>query len=266
MTNNNLKYFKAFIRVVKSLSHGSNEYLYNSFGSTNVIEERLIIAKDKEDVKQQLLTKYPQFFQNNKVYTKETKDDAQFFYVVIFELYQHEIDQITTNTSWKCEQCGQHYPNSYLHYPKTYEKMFGKDIKFCNNENNNDSCLTNYIDNIYQNKNGNELPDDLNYVKVDSINYIYKITEKTTSKCYIGKTRNAPFFRWWNHLTHSTSPFGIYLRNETKLTDWQFEVIDILPSTLTDKEVMVIESKYILEYNSIDNGYNTLISNKNCVI
>jgi hypothetical protein len=109
---------------------------------------------------------------------------------------------------------------------------------------------------------GGHLTDDLNYVKKDSVNYIYKITEKKTNKCYIGKTRNAPFFRWWNHLTHSTSPFGIYLRNNSKLSDWTFEVLDILPPNLSDKEVMEVESNYIREYNSIDNGYNTLISSK----
>lgn len=257
--NSDIKYFKAFIRVVKSI--GNDQYTH--FGSVNVIEERLIYATSKDNVKQILLEKYPQFFTNCKIYSKETKDEAQFFYVVIFELYQHEINQITSDTSWKCELCNQHYSNTYLHYPKTYEKLFGKDIKFCNYENGGkDNCLTKYIDQINDYKNGNELPNDLNYVKTDSVNYIYKITEKFTNKCYIGKTRNAPFFRWWNHLTHSISPFGIYLRNNTKLSDWIFEVLIELPANISNSEIMRIESNYIREYNSIDNGYNTLISNK----
>ncbi len=91
---------------------------------------------------------------------------------------------------------------------------------------------------------------------------VHKITEKATGKCYVGKTRNAPFFRWWNHLTHSSSPFGIYLRN-TKLSDWTFEVLIQLPADIPDTEVFKVESEYIQKFDSINNGYNTLISNKN---
>ena len=74
--------FKAFIRVVKSLS--------GSFDSVNIVREPLILAQNKQEVKSLLLEKYPQFFQNGKVYEKETKDTAQFFYVVIFPLFEWE--------------------------------------------------------------------------------------------------------------------------------------------------------------------------------
>ena len=107
-----------------------------------------------------------------------------------------------------------------------------------------------------------ELPDDLTYINLDSLNYIYKITEKSTNKSYIGKTRNAPFFRWWNHLTKSNSPFGKYLK-ETKLSDWTFEVIEILPANLNDSDIFKIESSYILKYDTINNGFNMVLSNKN---
>lgn len=106
-----------------------------------------------------------------------------------------------------------------------------------------------------------DLPDDLNYINVDSLNYIYKCTEKATSKSYIGKTRNAPFFRWWNHLTHSSSPFGLYLR-QTKLSDWSFEVLEELPGNINDSEVFKIESEYIIKFDAIKNGFNSLISKK----
>ena len=87
-----IKYFKAFIRVVKSLAVVKDNFGYsNPFDSVEVLREPLIEAKDKSVVKQVLLEKYPQFFQNGKVYEKETKDQAQFFYVVIFELYKQRI-------------------------------------------------------------------------------------------------------------------------------------------------------------------------------
>ena len=108
---------------------------------------------------------------------------------------------------------------------------------------------------------GVEIPDDLNYINVDSLNYIYKITEKETGKCYVGKTRNAPFFRWWNHLKHSTSPFGLYFQ-KTKLSGWTFEVLEELPSNISDTEVFKIESSYIAKLDSIKNGFNSVSSNK----
>jgi hypothetical protein len=251
MVKTDKKYFKAFIRVVKSINQVE-------FGSFNIVEERLIRANDKEEVKAMLLEKYPQFFPDNKVYQKETKDTAQFFYVVIFELYEYEKQQVINDTSWKCDQCGQKYENTYLHRPRKYEKLFGGKV-FCGEE---DYCLNEYKKEYYKDV---EYPDDENYVKKDSPNYVYRVTEKATSKCYIGKTRNAPFFRWWNHLTHSSSPFGIYLRS-TKLSDWTFEVLEILPAETEDSVILGIESKYIIQYDSIKNGFNTLISNKTAVL
>lgn len=252
-----IKYFKAFIRVVKSITIKS----HLGFDSVEVIREPFIIAKDKSEVKNYLLNKYPQFFQNGKVYEKETKDQAQFFYVVIFELYKHELNLINEG-SWTCDHCGHIHENKYISRPITSHKFEGK--IFCGadyksgNDLNNHSCYELWKKDKYKYE---ELPDDLNYVNENSINYIYKCTEKSTNKSYIGKTRNAPFFRWWNHLTHSVSPFGVYLRT-TKLSDWTFEVLEELPCNMDEKEVFKIESKYIKEYDSINNGYNTLISSK----
>lgn len=106
-----------------------------------------------------------------------------------------------------------------------------------------------------------ELPDNFDHINEKSPNYIYKCTEKSTGKCYIGKTRNAPFFRWWDHLTRSGSPFGLYLR-QTKLSEWTFEVLEELPCDIKDVEVFKVESEYMNKFNSIQNGFNSLISNK----
>jgi len=259
-------FFKAFIRVVKTLAlKDPNEHM--GFDTVEVIREPLIEAKDKNEVKQILLKKYPQFFQNGKVYEKETKNDkAQFFYVVIFPLYQHEINLIKEG-DWKCEYCGHIHENKYISRPitsrKFYDKTFcGDDYKTGNNIISNPDCYEKWkkervLGDI-------DLPDDLNYINIDSLNYIYKITEKATEKCYIGKTRNAPFFRWWNHLKHSSSPFGIYLR-QTKLSDWSFEVLAELPCNVSDSDVFRAESEFIYKFNSINNGFNSVISSKKVV-
>ncbi len=258
--------FKAYIRVVKSLNL---ENRYNTFDSVTVLVEKLIYAKDKKHVKEILIEKYPQFFPDNKIYEKETKDKAQFFYVLIYKLSNYEIDDLNSE-SWICHGCGQVHENKYIARPKIYSKI-GDQYLFCPSNDyyhpepydpdNANRCLK-----LFQGKIGeSEFPDDMNYVKVDSLNYIYKVTEKETGRCYIGKTKNEPFFRWWNHLRHSRSPFGVYLRSTT-LDKWTFEVLEILPAIYSNSEVLAIESEYIKKYDSIENGFNTLISNKSVLI
>jgi len=256
--------FKAFIRVVKSIAL-TDPSQYAGFNTIEVIREPLIEAKDKAQVKDYLLSKYPQFFQNGKVYEKETKNDkAQFFYVVIFPLYQHEINLIKQG-NWKCDHCGHIHENKYIYKPLVSRKFEGK--MFCGNDYNTGNDIVSLPDCYEKWKKevvfkNSDLLDDLNYINIDSLNYIYKITEKATNKCYVGKTKNAPFFRWWNHLKHSNSPFGIYLK-QTKLSDWTFEVLEELPCNIPDSAVFKIESEYMLKFNSINNGFNSLISYSN---
>lgn len=253
--NSKQSLFSASIRVIKSLVD-QNDFENNYFGQIRVIEEKMIEAENKEEVKQKLIDKYPQFFQNGKVYEKETKDKAQFFYVIIKTLSNWELDLIAKG-EWKCNSCGEIHSNLYVSPPsRSYEAIRYpfSELKFCQN----DYCFENFKKEYYKNI---EMPDDAYYVKKDSLNYIYKCTEKATGKCYIGKTRNAPFFRWWNHLTHSSSPFGIYLR-QTKLSDWTFEVLEELPCNTPDTEVFKIESEYITKFDCIEKGFNSLISNK----
>lgn len=252
------KPFKAFIRVVKSITFVEPGF---GFEPVEVIREPVIYAFDKAEVKTILLEKYPQFFQNGKIYEKETKDKAQFFYVVIFPLYKFEIDSINEG-EWVCDQCGHVHENKYIHRPVTSQKFPG--LNFCGNDRQTDnntygySCYEKWKSDRYKTEG---LPDDLAYVTQESVNYIYKITEKSTGKCYIGKTRNFPFFRWWNHLKHSQSPFGIHLR-KTNLSDWCFEVLEELPASTENNAVLRIESEYIMKHDCINNGYNTVISNK----
>lgn len=245
--------FKAIIRVVKSLVSNQDQ---ESYGAKDILREPIIYAKNKDEVKSYLLEKYPQFFPEAKIYEKETKDTTQFFYVLIYPLFEWELKALDSG-EWVCDGCGTKHPNKYISKPRTYGEFSDRHI-FCNNDQNN-TCL-----NLFKQKHLGEgvLLDNYSYIKPNSPTYIYKITEKATGKSYIGKTRNEPFFRWWNHLTHSTSPFGKYLRT-TKLSDWTFEVLEILEWNLLNTQVLEIESKYMLRYDTINNGYNSVISNKN---
>lgn len=256
--------FKAFIKIVKSKQPHDM-----SFIDATIIYEKLIYAKDKKDVKKILMEKYPQFFPENKVYEKESvKNPNQIFYVLIYPLREFEII-LMNEGEWVCSGCGQKYENKYLNPPKNYTKI-GKDYNFCNYYEKGrdpnidpDICL-----NLFKGKveeNGIEPPDNMMFVNSDSCSYIYKVTEKATGKSYIGKTKNAPFFRWWEHLKHSRSPFGLHLRN-TDLKEWTFEVLETLKPYVKEKEILRIESEYILKYDSINNGYNSVISNKDAGI
>jgi len=240
--------YNASIRVVKSIAERGH-----IFDTTEIAYEPLIEAYDKDEVKKVLLDKYPQFFPEVKIYEKETKDTAQFFYVIIKKLSNWQLEQVNSG-EWICKNCDELHINRYFSRPRYTNKPPFVGLLFCDNGN----CIDEYKIKYYKDF---ELPDDANYVNGSSPNYIYKCTEKSTGKCYVGKTRNAPFFRWWNHLTHSSSPFGLYLR-KTKLSDWTFEVLEILPPNIEDKEVFRIESEYIVRFDAINNGYNSLISNK----
>ncbi len=248
MNEANKTLYSASIRVVKSIAE-----INHAFDTTEIEHEPLIEAVDKDEVKRFLIEKYPQFFPTIKVYEKETKDTAQFFYVVIKKLNNWQLEQHNSG-NWTCNNCNEIHDSKYISRPRYTNKPPFVGLLFCDNGN----CIDEYKVKYYKYF---ELPDDDNYVNSGSPNYIYKCTEKSTGKCYVGKTRNAPFFRWWNHLTHSSSPFGLYLRT-TKLSDWSFEVLDILPPSTSDSDVFKLESEYMIKFDSINNGFNSLISNK----
>lgn len=247
--------FKALIRVVKSLANPSG---YDSFGSETVLKEPLMYAKDKAQIKKELVEMYPQFFPAGKVYEKETKDSAQFFYVLIYPLAAWEIKELNSG-EWVCVGCGQVHENKYLSKPRLFSQ-YGEEHLFCRTTyEEKNPCVDLFKGKV--NESGEEPTDNHRYIDKSSPTYIYKITEKSTGKSYIGKTRNEPFFRWWSHLTHSRSPFGVYLRS-TQLSDWVFEVLEVLDPSIMDAEVFKRESEYIHQYDTIANGFNMMVSQK----
>lgn len=68
--------------------------------------------------------------------------------------------------------------------------------------------------------------------------YIYKISKKSTGEFYIGQTIYAPVFRWGQHL--KTDRFNI-----KDITDYQFEVIEIVPES---ENILEREKYYIQKY------------------
>lgn len=94
---------------------------------------------------------------------------------------------------------------------------------------------------------------------------IYKITNKATGMCYIGKTRQVFTLRWYQHFFQSCGTKFHKAIRESKITDWIFEVIEAVnvPEELKsmeeiDRFIESREKEYILSFNSIENGYNTV--------
>lgn len=89
-----------------------------------------------------------------------------------------------------------------------------------------------------------------------AIPVIYKITNKKTSKCYIGQTNQSFTLRWWQHIKWGKSDCKFHEEmRSSNITDWTFEVIHICK---TSDELDERESYYIREFDSINNGYNTV--------
>lgn len=95
---------------------------------------------------------------------------------------------------------------------------------------------------------------------------IYKITNKRTGMSYIGKTTQVFTLRWYQHFFQSgNNKFHTEIK-ESKVTDWSFEVIEIIEKpdwakTIDEVNLFIIERErhYITLYDSIENGYNSKI-------
>lgn len=84
---------------------------------------------------------------------------------------------------------------------------------------------------------------------------IYKITKLSTGKVYIGQTKRSFTLRWWEHI--KTKDFIIQ-----DITDITFQIIEYLPNDAEDNFILKRESYWIKHYNSIEDGFNQVVSKK----
>lgn len=98
---------------------------------------------------------------------------------------------------------------------------------------------------------------------------IYKITNKITGKCYIGKTTQAFTLRWYQHFYQNDggTKFHAAIR-EYGADKWTFEIIELVeipPGTNKfDRHRFMLEREtyWMNECNSINDGYNSAVSLK----
>lgn len=92
---------------------------------------------------------------------------------------------------------------------------------------------------------------------------IYRITNKNTGKCYIGKTTQPFTLRWYQHFFHNKGNKFHREISASNLSDWVFEVQEIvdIPNEMKSKRDSLIlerERFWINHFNSIEDGYNSI--------
>ncbi len=96
---------------------------------------------------------------------------------------------------------------------------------------------------------------------------IYKISNKATGMCYVGKTTQIFTLRWYQHFFNSRGTKFHDAIKQHPVTDWMFEVIEIVKIPEDFKDLQQIndfiferEMFYINLFDSIKNGYNSVNS------
>ena len=201
------------------------------YGMTALFKGK-VSAENKKEARHIIETEY-----DHKFPLRDSKNNKSCYILGLYEMgndpqYSFVAEQFKVK---KCKQCGEEYT--------IIDKFnFGVNatLEFCSNE-----CRIAYRE---ENKTYN----------VDNFDFsnpvIYKITQKTTGKCYIGQTTRSFTLRWWEHIKSSDGNKFHSEMQETDITDWTFEVIEVCK----DKDVLdKRESHWINFYNSVEDGFNS---------
>lgn len=95
------------------------------------------------------------------------------------------------------------------------------------------------------------------YINNDYKPCIYKITNKQTQMVYIGQTTQCFTLRWYQHFFHAGESKFHQAVKGSQPNDWTFEVIEVLETPTTKKDLDQREMHWIAHYDSINSGYNT---------
>ena len=192
-----------------------------------------IEAEDKKEARSKIESEFvkelPMRFKKENV-----KPDS-----LLLQIYEHKGSEYFTHDFFEdkeCSVCGIEY-NSVEKY--NLEGKFGYD-DFCSKSCYNTTIekRDSYIDNFF----------------IPLYITIYKITQISTGKSYIGKSKRSFTLRWWEHIKSKE-----YI--ESNIEDFTFQVIKTLDKNTSDEEVLKEESRLIEKYDCINNGFNTVISN-----
>lgn len=196
-----------------------------------------VSANDKKEAKKIIEEEYGKRFPL-RVLLKDL--DSNDFLLKITDMEKHPYLKALFE-EMECTECKNKFRRIDLYNDRN---VHYKGTEYCS-----DSCK----DKAYE-RNRLEINDSM-FNEAGNVPVIYKITNRITNKCYIGQTVQSFTLRWWQHIKWGKSDckFHNAMKN-SKLTDWLFEVIDIVSKDKLDEK----EAYYIKKFNSINKGYNTV--------
>lgn len=184
----------------------------NSYNRKKLLFDDVIVAEHREEAKQ-IITK-----RHGKHPFKKTKmmiSGEKYYYLADSNEYWYKFHH--EKYHMKCDVCGKEFDIEGSRRLYSFKNKYGT---YCSDE-----CKERIIKLVKQNNPWIREDDHIGIPKDKEANlagYIYRITNKKSLKSYIGKTRNAPLFRWWQHLKIS----GKF--DNHNISDLVFEVLEIV--------------------------------------
>lgn len=225
---------------------------FYSYDNRILINEDVFEAENRELAKEYCKKTYGDYpfklGKNNK------KNGHKYFYLCDSSLYWYEYhhEQIYIT----CDYCNKQ--KTIIGRKNQISNKFGDYCSMeCRNKHYDELVNTIDNDNLFIDETDHVgIPKDDDY---QLVGYIYRITNKNTLKCYVGKTIKPPLFRWWQHLKVD----GKFER--ANVSDLVFEVLEIVTyDSIKEKyryksggdKLSSREAHYINLYDCIEEGYN----------
>ena len=215
---------------------GESDYSFGNWAFPPIFSGR-VFAKDKKEAKKIIEEEYHRKFPL-RVLSKDLGNHE--FLLKIDDMEKNEYLKALFEER-KCKECKQKF--------RRIDIYNDSNVRYKGTEYCSDSCK----DKAYE-RARYEINESM-FNESGNVPVIYKITNNVTNKCYIGQTIQSFTLRWWQHIKWGKSDckFHEAIRN-SKLTDWKFEVIDIVASK---EKLDEREAFYMNYYDSISGGYNT---------
>ena len=219
--------------------------LYSSVSKTENTEIVMdcLVCESREAFKDLIREQYG----NNIVFRYSKKLKAGDLYCVIIGEHCYNTERYFNKITFKCDCCNAQI-STYYGKPICFSDYEMKNLlynisdfaskRFCSHH-----CKQEYYEKTKRTlslNDDNEFYIDKDMFSNNEINgYIYKITKKSTGEFYVGKTVNAPIFRWGQHL--KSERFHI-----SDIKDYIFETIEIVSKSdnILEREKYWIQKCY----------------------
>jgi len=210
----------------------------------------MVSAADKKQARALVDDEYGQKFPM-RVLQKDI-DSAEFL-LNIFEVRPEDDRTRGLFEIRSCKQCGGGF-RVIDHYNNWIQRYSGRD--FCS-----DDCKESYVKEhdsaLFSNASNSTHPP-----------VIYRITHQDTGMSYVGQTTQAFTLRWWQHFFHGTDTKFHRAIEESSMTDWVFQVIEVIDrkavpdGMILSDHIREREQHWINHLDTIARGYNTATSRR----